>query len=172
MDEYFAKLDTGDWAAGASLNVVDLNAGSMANAEASHNEIYAFQRTCAGFRILTSALHLQVLLDSFDVFAVVPGGNYSHMNMFKHLEEGIAVDLGDPSTMHRQARINDLPAPASTDDIAAILGDDGDSEYPIYRDITLTSSTLDATTGVYTVWVGTNPADTAPTFVWHLKEWF
>ena len=175
LEAYLAKLNTSDWAAGASLNVVDTNTGSMANAE--------------------------VLLNGFDVYMVAPSSNYSHMNMFKHLQgthtthtpprprlttspphhhhqpqpppkEGIAADLGEPSTVHRQARIDELPAPTSTDDIAAILGDDDDSAYPIYRDITLTTSTLDATSGVLRVWAGHNPAETEPDFVWNIREWW
>lgn len=146
LDAYLAKLHTGGWASGASLNVVDLGTGEMANAE--------------------------VLLDAFDVVKVKSTGNYSHTNEFKHLVEGILVDLGEDSATHRQARLDELPPPESLQDIADRLGDTSDTELPLYRDTTLTSSLLDVASGALQIWDGRNPKEGDPDFVWNIKEWF
>ena len=78
--------------------------------------------------------------------ATTRAANYSHMNMFKELEVGVA-DEPEPSTLHRQARVDALPPARTADDIRAILSDDADPVYPIYRDMTLTTLVLDGLTG-------------------------
>ena len=55
--------------------------------------------------------NLEVHLDRADLHEV--GANYSHFNMFKHLEAGLA-DQPSPSTLQRQARADALPAPRSS----------------------------------------------------------
>ena len=129
LAEYARRVNTGNWAAAASLNVVDLNAQAMGNIEA--------------------------LVDAFSLYEIRT--NYSHFNMFKHLDGGF-TDLGDASSEHRQARADQLPAPRSPEDIAARLGDVHDQVLPLYRKYTLTSSVLDGATGKLSVWIGKNPA--------------
>jgi hypothetical protein len=65
-----------------------------------------------------------------------PAGNYSHENMYKHLNQ---EQLSDTSSIHRQRRIDEFPVPKSAQDLLDILGDHKDAEYPIYR----TPSTTD-----------------------------
>ena len=77
------------------------------------------------------------------------------MNMFKELEVGVADDP-EPSTLRRQARVDALPPARTADDIRAILSDDADPVYPIYRDMTLTTLVLDGLTGKMRVWCGTS----------------
>ena len=83
--------------------MVDLNTQAMANIEAYE--------------------------DGFSVVEVARDGNYTHMNMFKHLASGIKADKGDHSTEHRQARLDAMPVPRSPSDVAARLGDTGDAQY-------------------------------------------
>jgi len=144
IDAYLSRLHTENWASGASLNVVDANTGEMANAE--------------------------VLLDDFDVFRVKQ--NYTHTNEFKHLQQGIFVDDGEDSATHRQARLDEMDAPASLADIAEMLGDTKDGAFPVYRDITLSTNLLDVSSGILTVWDGTNAMSQAPTWQWNIITWF
>ena len=77
IDEFSTLLHTKNWAASASLNVVDLNHQKMAN--------------------------IEVYEDGYSRYNVQE--NYSHFNMFKHLKIGIEHDEGDNSTRHRQKRV-------------------------------------------------------------------
>jgi hypothetical protein len=56
--------------------------------------------------------------------------------MVKTLEVGLA-DAPEPSTVHRQARVDALPPVRNMADIAERLSDDHDRQYPIYRGMTL-----------------------------------
>ena len=82
------------------------------------------------------------------------------------------VDAVEPSSAHRQRRLDELPAPHTTADIAARLGDTQDSAYPIYRATTLTTVILDAAAQSLTVWENTNPANTSPAQKWDLATFF
>ncbi len=147
LDAFAARLHTRGWAAGASLNVVDLDlARGGAHQTMANIEVYEDQ------------------FSRLDVDT-----NYSHENMFKHL--GVP-DAGDNSTEHRQSRIDRLPAPHSVADVANILGDTADAAYPLYRTITLASLILDGATGVLSVWVDSNPAETRPVFAFPLASFF
>jgi len=85
--------------------------------------------------------------------------------MYKELN----VDMiKDESTIHRQARCNQFPAPKTGDDVRAILGDTKDKEFPIYRVATKTDP-LDTVVTVLFDLVGmvahvwdSNPALTPP----------
>ena len=133
------------WSSAASINLVSLSEGRMANVE----------------------LHL----DRASVREV--GGNYSHFNMFKHLEAGEA-DEPEPSTLHRQARVDALPAVRSLADVASRLSDVADAAYPIYRNMTLHSLLLDARSGRLRGWCCGSAADSgqAPAYDWHLPSFF
>ena len=73
--------------------------------------------------------NIEAYEDGFSVVEVARDGNYTHMNMFKHLASGIKADKGDHSTEHRQARLDAMPVPRSPSDVAARLGDTGDAQY-------------------------------------------
>ena len=99
--------------------------------------------------------------------------NYSHFNMFKHLQVGVA-DAPEPSTLHRQARVDALPAVASLADIAARLSDTADASYPLYRNMTLHSLLLDARGGWLRGWCCGTPAASGapPVYEFHLPTFF
>jgi len=145
LEDMATRLDTGNWAAGASVNVVDLTHKRMANIEAYEN--------------------------GFSMFNVTR--NYTHFNMFKHLVDGERVDLGDTSTVHRQSRVDSAFDPAtSTRDVARMLGDTADATYPLYRSSTLTTLILDGATSELSVWIGENPLEADPHFKWDLATFF
>ena len=133
------------WSSAASLNLVGLAEGRMAN--------------------------MEVHLDRASTYEV--GANYSHFNMFKHLEAGVADEPG-PSTLHRQARVDALPALRSLADVASRLSDVADVAYPIYRNMTLHSLLLDARSGRLRGWCCGSAAASGnpPTYDWHLPSFF
>ena len=102
--------------------------------------------------------------------------NYTHFNMYKHLQ-GVA-QIQEQSTLHRQARVDQLPAPADVADIKSRLGDASDAAYPIFREMTLASlvvHTLDGgATGTLDVWCcHTSPSSgEPPAYSWKLDETF
>lgn len=112
------------WSGGASVNLVDLKAKRMRNIELYNGEV-------AGTEVLFE------------------DGNYSHFNMYKEL---VVSDYHEASTLHRQARVDSLPAPRSAQDIKAILSDTADREYPVFRNMTLATLVLDGASGRLDVW--------------------
>ena len=90
-----------------------------------------------------------------------------------YLEVGV-VDGPESSTLHRQARVDALPAVASLEDIAARLSDHADAEWPIYRNMTLHTFILDAKSGRLRGWCcGTAAASgEPPAYDWHLLSFF
>jgi len=89
-------------ACGISINIGIINNGFIANIEFS--------------------------ADNISVYWIQ--GNYSHTNMYKHLN----VDqYSDESSIHRDHRINELPTVQGAQDILTVLGDTQDPQYPIYR---------------------------------------
>jgi len=137
LDGVVASLAGTSWSAGASVNLVDLSARRMANVE-----LYE------GFHKVTE---------------VTPRmGNYSHFNMYKALGAGV-LDKPEPSSVHRQARVDALPPVRSRADIASRLSDTADGEYPLYRDMTLATFLLDGMSGQLEVWCcGHSAASGAP----------
>jgi hypothetical protein len=146
IDEFANLLHTKDWAASASLNVVDLNQQRMSN--------------------------IEIYEDSFSRYDAV--ANYSHFNMFKHLAIGENADQGDDSTRHRQARVNEIAIPHTVQDIVSILGDTEDTLYPIYRDITLSTLVLNGENSQLDVWIDKNPSvpTSRPHFSFNLRTFF
>jgi hypothetical protein len=139
------------WSSAASINIVSLGERRMGNVE--------------------------VHLDRHAVYEVTRGvrgsaANYSHFNMFKTLEVGTA-DPPEPSTLHRQARVDALPPVRDAAEIGARLSDTADAEYPIYRDMTLHTLILNGTTGVLHVWCcGKRAAVDEPAHQWSLLRFF
>ena len=141
-----AALGAGGWSAGASINLVDLREQRMANVE-THLDAHA------SHEVPTAA-----------------AANYSHMNMYKELA---ARQYVDPSTAHRQARIDALHPARTADDARAILSDTADAAWPIFRGETLASLVLDGATGRLRVWCcGTPAARGAPVHTWELDRFF
>jgi len=127
------------WSDGGSVNIVDLRSRQMANIE-----IYEQDHVVTW---VTAAM-----------------GNYSHFNNFKAYKPGV-VDMPEPSSVHRQARVDQLPAPHSREDVIARLSDDSDTAYPIFRDMTIATLILDGSTGRLDVWCcGQRPNSGSPPF--------
>lgn len=60
------------------------------------------------------------------------GASLTHENMYKHLVP-LKGQRRDESSVHRAARIAQLPGPTDVPSALAILGDTADAAYPIYR---------------------------------------
>jgi hypothetical protein len=111
------------------------------------------------FRIL----NIEVAPEAYAVTEV--SGNFSHFNMYKVL---LVPQYSNPSTIHRAARANQMAAPRNEKDILMILGDQGDRQYPIYRDgqppdsgVTEVSALFNLRQKLVTLWLynpKTNPA--------------
>lgn len=144
LEEVATRIsNTRGWAQAASLNIVDLRARKMANMEIWEDEV-----------------------SRFDVVS-----NYSHFNIFKQLRD-IPEEGDRSSSHHRQARVDAMPRSSSWTDIVTRLGDQQDRNYPIYRNITLSTVVLDGLTGVLRAWDGENPRMNIqnPTHVWNLLK--
>jgi len=135
-------------ALGFSINVGDLNTKKLYNIEYTNSLI--------------------------DVLEVI--GNYSHQNIYRHLE---CDQDTDDSSVHRLKRINQMKL-QSLRDIATILGDHNDTEYPIYRDgkkpdgyFTCATSLFDLDNEVAKVYQG-NPSENFnnPAFTFRLSSIF
>merc|ERR1712151_590905 len=120
----------------------------------------------------------EVHQDQHSVFQISRGwqevsANYTHFNMYKHLELS-EVDKPQPSTMHRQSRVDGMPAPQSRADVIKILSDTLDKKFPIFRDMTLTTMVLDGKSGRMDVWCCGYAADsgTTPIYTWDLLHFF
>merc|ERR1711918_42927 len=95
--------------------------------------------------------NIEVHQDTHSVYQVskrqqTTSSNYSHFNMYKHLQPG-ELDGPEASTVHRQARVDQLAAPRNRTDIANILSDTHDKELPIFRVMTLATLVLNGSTG-------------------------
>lgn len=149
MDAAIAGLTRSGWSDGASMNVVDLRAGRMANVE--------------------------LWEDRHNVLEVTPiMGNYSHFNEYKHLTTEAGMPIDDPRKfVHdpRQGVVDSLPPPQSTADIMARL-----SHPKVYgKDGTLITLILNGTTGQLDIWccgvsATSDPAN--PVYSFNLHSFF
>ena len=96
--------------------------------------------------------------------------NYSHVNLYKHTP---IAQFGDASSESRQRRIWEFGASAP---LLAILSDEQNASYPIYRTVTpedrgKTVATLfvDVWRGVAEVYVG-RPSESAPVLSFRFRE--
>ena len=139
------------WSSGASMNMISLRERRMLNVEVHESR---------------HSVH-EVDMDD------AAGANYSHFNMYKHLEVGKA-DAPGPSTIHRQARVDSLAPTRTMDDIIARLGDRADDQYPIFRNMTLLTILLDGASGTLRAWCcHRRPADGGPpAYTWDLSNFF
>ena len=78
----------------------------------------------------------------------------------------------DPSSAHRQRRLDALPAPRSAQDVAVRLSDAHDAQYPVYRTTTLVSLVLDGGARELRVWEGVAASASAPPRVWNMSSFF
>ena len=174
LAESVVKLNSvGSWAASASVNVI-LIGGDRVDTRMTTTTTMTTKATTAAAAAAVHMVNVEAYEDNFSVFSVTPTshGNYSHMNMFKHLKKGELADRGDVSTSHRQKRIWAMNAPTSVLDVAKILGDIEDPKFPIYRSITLTSTIYSSKTNQLSIWIDSNPHTTLPVFVWDLGSFF
>jgi len=139
------------WSSGMSINMVNLKTGQMANTEVHEDRHSVFQVSKAW---QTTA------------------ANYSHFNKYKHL--GDIAQKAKPSTVHRQARVDELPASRDRQDIMQRLSDSHDKSFPIFRNMTLVTMILDGKRGRMDVWCcGSSAAGgTPPTYSWDLLGFF
>lgn len=112
----------------------------------------------------------------------VVSGNWSHQNEYRMLacdtvtaaapDAPVCAQYESVSSLHRLARINEMPPVRGRASALAVLGDHTDAQYPIYRDgappdpfFTVASAYFDLTAAVpfMDVWVGVNPASSPPT---------
>merc|ERR1712176_28086 len=152
QDAMIERVASHVWSSGASINFVDVKTGEMANVEV-HEGQHSVYRVSKG----TST-----------------PANYSHFNMYKHLEPG-KLDRPEESesTIRRQARSDALPAIRNTQDVIDRLSDIADPKIPIYRDITLTTMVYDGTTGRMNVWCcGHSAASGPPLYSWDMLHFF
>jgi len=115
-------------------------------------------------------INIEVNPSTLNVYTIA--GNYSHENEYKHTP-GINQS-SDPSSTHRQMRINEYPPVASIANIQTILGDHTDPIYPIYRNgsypdctMTLTTSIFDLNAKNVSIYFA-NPATSQPVFTFPL----
>eukprot|EP00928_Gymnodinium_smaydae_P059205 TRINITY_DN42460_c0_g1_i1.p1 TRINITY_DN42460_c0_g1~~TRINITY_DN42460_c0_g1_i1.p1 ORF type:complete len:412 (+),score=42.32 TRINITY_DN42460_c0_g1_i1:132-1367(+) len=152
LDQIVEGLRSHQWAYGASINIVDAKRKRMANMETWEDN--------------SDCVHVTEAMS-----------NYSHFNMYKHL--GRDVDAPSNSTLHRQRRVDTLPAPKSTDDIISILSDKRDQQYPIFRNgdsggsATMVSHVLDGDTGRLRIWCCQRlPSEEPPTYTWNISTFW
>jgi hypothetical protein len=156
IPSFVARLATAGWADTASMNIIDVNVQRMANVELYEDDMSVRYIDSSGGNESSGGR----------------GGNYSHFNMYKHLASGMAVDRGDISTQHRQARWDGLPPVSTLAGVVAVLGDTADPKYPVYRPITLATLVLDGESGNLTVWANARPGHAAPVYNWNIKAFF
>lgn len=75
-------------------------------------------------------------------------GTYDHFNAYKHTDVVEVPGFG-VSSKHRQARADSLKKPINLQDALNVLGDNEDSEYPIYRIPSQTDQGCTVATGVF-----------------------
>merc|ERR1712070_389620 len=144
LSEAISLLTIPGWSSGASLNLMDMGGEAMANVEVWEDEHAVYHVTT----------------------------NFSHMNMYKSPALRGRLDSAQPSTMHRQDRLNVLPAPHVEQDVRSRLGDTHDEAFPIYRNITLTTVVADGLARQVMVWENSNPYLREPTTIWNLSTSF
>ena len=149
LDGVVKALSRGGWSSGASVNLVDLKARRMASFEA-HVDEHAVR----------------------EVPTTAGPANQTHVNRYKWMD--VAQDSTHAaSSLHRQARFDALPAPRGREDVARLLSDEGDDEYPVFREMTLASLVLDSTGRLEAWCCGHAPASgRTPAYSWDILHFF
>ena len=134
-------MATGNWANGASLNVMDMRANRVAN--------------------------IEIWDDRMDIYQI--RANYSHANNFKRLLQVDGVPI-DKYVFYddRESRLHAMKIPKSVDDIRANLGDTVGPNVPIYRDGTLTTVIANAKEKTISAWISKNAKENEPDIIFHI----
>jgi len=133
MDEAIAGLADPEWGSGASMNLVDVRGKRMANME-----------------IWENLSHVQEVTEKM--------GNYSHFNMYKHLNQAVGwqVDAPTPAdtSENRQGRLDELPPSRSAADIRQRLSDAAivRPNPRVLNKATIASLIVNGTTGQLDIW--------------------
>lgn len=158
LDVVIASLGMGDWASGASVNLVGLKEQRAVNVEVHRKDLSVYKLGLDRWRVLTET---------------AGRANYSHFNKYKHLGVGSMLDPPRPSSLHRQARVDSLPAPRNAADIRSRLSDTVDRQYPIFRNMTIASFVLVADEWELSMWCcGQAPNTIGALFSWNLRRFF
>merc|ERR1712173_72785 len=118
--------------------------------------------------------NIEVWEDRRSVFEVSERmGNYTHFNMYKHLELQNITDKIDASSVHRAAITDALPPPRTRADVMSILSDTTDPELPVFKNGTLATFILDGLTGQLDIWCNASANSGAPpAYSWNLWRFF
>ena len=147
MDEALKILSENEWAEGASVNIIDARNGG------------------------SNMVNVEVHESTFSVYNIK--NNYTHENMYKHEDMLNGLGKFDASSFYRQIALNTFPAPTGCNDIQSMLSDTSDRNYPVFRNITLTTMILNTKTLQLHVWCcGKNAAEHEPVYLWNLSKWF
>jgi len=141
LPEWIGAMATGNWAIGASLNVMDVRENKIAN--------------------------MEIWEDRIDIYQIE--GNYSHTNNYKRLAQvdGRSIDRYSFDD-DRESRLHEMKTPHSVDDIRMNLGDTNGKNVPIYRDGTLVTVIADAKKQEINAWIGKNPKFNEPDIIFAL----
>merc|ERR1712217_432424 len=94
------------------------------------------------------------------------------MGAYKTLQPGV-LDPPEPSSRHRQSRVDALPGVRDVDDIISRLSDAADRKFPIFRNITVGTLILNGASGRMRVWgYGRAAASGPPTYDWNIHTFF
>jgi hypothetical protein len=172
LEGVVASLGIGAWASGASVNLVDLNAKRAVNVEVHGADLSVYE---VGLGVLPNPTGRSALSPPAPAAksSSLPA-NYSHFNKYKHLHPHGTLDPARPSTAHRQARVDALPAPRTAADVRTRLSDTADREYPVFRRMTLASLVLQVDEKELSVWCcGHAPREGgAAAYRWNLSSFF
>jgi len=75
--------------------------------------------------------NVEIAQNQTNILTVIPGNYSEHFNMYRRLK---VPQYTDNSSVHREARANQMGPPTDMYDILQILGDTQDPQYPIFRD--------------------------------------
>lgn len=147
IDEALEILSKHKWAEGASVNLVDARGGG------------------------DNMVNVEVHESTFSIYNV--SKNYTHENMYKHKDMLDGVGKFDASSFYRQEALNSFATPSNCKDIEMMLSDTSNTNYPVFRNITLTTMILNLKTLNLNVWCcGKNALQHDPVYQWDLSEWF
>ncbi|BFY99623.1 hypothetical protein BsWGS_02663 [Bradybaena similaris] len=90
-----------------------------------------------------SMIHVQTVSEVADP---LKDCHYIHTNSFQHLKTSEVPNL--TSSVARFKRAEEVPPPKSRDDVLAILGDETNEQYPIYRTVRPTDYSSTSFTGI------------------------
>ena len=115
-------------------------------------------------------INVEVHESKFSIYEI--HGNYTHENMYKHTDMLDGIGKFDASSFYRQRALDAFHRPSQCKDIQSMLSDRRDKNYPVFRNITLTTMILDTKTLHLHVWCcGQTAAAYDPVYSWNLSSW-